>query len=95
MFGILVSAFYAVLGWLFQQVVIKFVVMFALYFIIQEFLSVLGSFIPDPSSLTGALASVDSGTWYFLDLFDFSQGAPLVVTALVYRFLIRRIPLLG
>jgi hypothetical protein len=69
--------------------------MFALYFVIQDLLSFLGSFVPTPSSLTGALASLDSGTWYFLDLMCFSTGLPLVVTAVVYRFLIRRMPLIG
>lgn len=95
MYGILISAFNAVLAWVFQQVIIKFLVLFALYFVIQAFLSTLGGFIPNPTSLTGALGGIAGGTWYFLDLFAFSQGAPMVVTALVYRFLIRRIPLIG
>lgn len=95
MFGILVSAFNTVLAFVFRQVLVKFVVLFALYFIIQEFASALGGFLPDPSSLTGALGSLPADMWWFLDLFGFSQGAPLVVTAMVYRFLIRRIPLIG
>jgi hypothetical protein len=95
MYGILLSAFNAVLAFVFRQLVVKFVVLFALYFIIQEFVSVLLSFLPNPADMSGALGGIASGTWYFLDLFAFSQGAPLVVTALVYRFLIRRIPLIG
>lgn len=95
MFGILVSAFNTVLSWVFQQVVIKFLVLFAIYIVIQAFASVLGGFIPSPALMTGALAGIASGTWYFMDLFAFSQGAPMVVSALVYRFLIRRIPLIG
>lgn len=95
MFGILLSAFNTVLGFVFQQVVVKFLVLFALFFVIQAFVSTLGSFLPDPASLTGALGSLTAGMWWFLDLFAFSQGAALVVTAMVYRFLIRRIPLIG
>lgn len=95
MYGILISAFNTILGVVFRQVVVKFVVIFALYFVIQAFVSVLGGFIPSPTSLTGALGSIASGTWWFMDLFAFSQGANLVVTAMVYRFLIRRIPLIG
>lgn len=95
MFGILLSALNTVLGFVLRQVVVKFVVLFALYFVISAFVSVLGGFIPDPSSMTGALSGIASGTWWFMDLFAFSEGAPLVVTALVYRFLIRRIPLIG
>lgn len=95
MFGILLSALNTVLGFVFQQVVVKFLVLFALFFVIQAFVSTLGSFLPDPASLTGALGSLTAGMWWFLDLFAFSQGAALVVTAMVYRFLIRRIPLIG
>ncbi len=95
MYGILISAFNTILAWVFQQVVVKFVVLFALYFVIQAFVSVLGSFIPNPSSMTGALSGLTTGTWWFLDLFAFSQGASMIITAMVYRFLIRRIPLIG
>lgn len=95
MFGILISAFNTILAWIFQQVVVKFMVLFALYFVIQAFVSTLGSFIPNPANMTSALAGLASGTWWFLDLFAFSQGASMVVTALVYRFLIRRIPMIG
>lgn len=95
MFGILLSAFNTVLSFVLRQLVVKFVVLFALFFVIQAFVSTLGSFLPDPSSLTGALGSLTAGMWWFLDLFAFSQGAALVVTSMVYRFLIRRIPLIG
>jgi len=95
MYGILLSALNTILAWVFTQVVVKFAVMFGLYFLIQDLMSFLTSFIPSPSSLTGALAGLDSGTWYFLDLMCFTTGAPVVVTAIVYRFLIRRMPLIG
>ena len=95
MYGILLSAFNKILGWVFTQLVVKFVIMFALYFVIQDLLSFLQGFIPTPGSLTGALSGLDSSTWYFLDLMCFSSGCPLVVSALVYRFLIRRMPLIG
>lgn len=95
MFGILTSAFNVALGFVFRQVVVKFVVLFALFFIIQAFVSTLGTFLPSPASLTGALGGLTSGMWWFLDLFAFTQGASMVVTAMVYRFLIRRIPLIG
>lgn len=95
MFGILLSAGNFLLGFVFRQAVVKFVILFALFFIIEAFASVLSNFIPKPSDLTGALSGLSSGMWWFLDLFGFSVGAPLVVTAAVYRFLIRRIPMIG
>lgn len=95
MFGILVSSLYTVLAWLLQQIVVKFIVLFALYYVIQAFLGTLSGFLPSPASMSGALGGIASGTWYFMDLFAFSQGASLIVSALTYRFLIRRIPLIG
>lgn len=95
MFGILVSAFYTILRWLVSQLVVKFVVLFALFFVVQAFVAVLAAFIPTPASLTSALSGVPAGIWFFMDLFAFTQGVPLVVTAIVYRFLIRRIPVIG
>jgi hypothetical protein len=95
MFGILVSAINVMLGFVFRQLVIKFVVLFALYFVVQTFVSVLGGFLPNVTSLNGAFGGIASGTWWFLDLFAFSQGFPLVVSAFAYRFLIRRIPVIG
>jgi Protein of unknown function (DUF2523) len=95
MYGILISAFNTILGFLLKKVIVQFFVLFALYFVIQTFVTVLGSFIPKPSDITGGLSSIASGTWYFMDLFAFSQGASLVVSAMVSKFLIRRIPLIG
>lgn len=95
MFGILVSALNTALGFVFRKIVVKFMVLFALYFVIGAFVSTLGEFVPGPSALSGALSGITSGVWWFLDLFSFSQGAVLVVSAYAYRFLIRRIPLIG
>ena len=95
MFGILVSAFNTILGFVFRQVIVKFIVLFALFFAIQAFVSALSGFIPNPASMNSGLSGIASGSWWFMDLFGFSQGAPMVITALAYRFLIRRIPVIG
>jgi hypothetical protein len=95
MFGILLSALNATLAFVLRQLVVKFVVLFSIYFVIQAFVGVLGVYVPSPANLSGALGSISQSMWWWLDLFAFSQGAPLVVTAMVYRFLIRRIPLIG
>lgn len=95
MFGILVSALNVALGFIFKQVIIKFCVLFALYFVIQAMVSVLAGFLPDPAGMNGALSSIASGTWWFLDLVGFSTGASMVMSAMAYRFLIRRLPVIG
>jgi Protein of unknown function (DUF2523) len=95
MYGIFLSALNVVLGFVFKKLIVQFIILFAIYFTIQAFVTVLSGFIPKPSDISGGLAGIAAGSWYFMDLFAFSQGASLVVAALVSRFLIRRIPLIG
>ncbi|CAM7001005.1 hypothetical protein ESCOCP330B_10365 [Escherichia coli] len=42
MFGILISALNTLLGFVFRSLIIKFVVFFALYFVVQGFVEILG-----------------------------------------------------
>ncbi|MBC8787633.1 DUF2523 family protein [Pseudomonas extremaustralis] len=95
MFGILLSAGNALLGWLVRGVLVKFVVMVALYWIVAELVGVMASWLPTGAGLTSAFGGISAATWYFLDLFAFSNGVPLLIAALVTRFLIRRIPVIG
>jgi Protein of unknown function (DUF2523) len=95
MYGIMMSVFNVALGFVFKKLIVQFVILFAFYYIIQAFVSVLAGFLPNPSDITGGLGAITSGSWYFMDLFAFSDGASLVVSAVVSRFLIRRIPLIG
>ncbi|MGC5809330.1 DUF2523 family protein [Ralstonia pseudosolanacearum] len=97
MFGILVSAANVALGFFLRSVVAKFFLYFALYFFVTEAVSLLQSahLFPTAASLTGAFGAIGNDVWYFLDLFAFSYGAPLLVTAYVTRFIIRRLPIIG
>lgn len=95
MYGILLSAFNSVLGWLVRSVLVKFAVFFALYFITTEFVEVISSMLPTGGAVTGALSSLTSSTWYFLDVFMFQTGLSMVVSAYATRFIIRRIPVIG
>jgi hypothetical protein len=105
MYGILLSAANTFLAFVFRQIVVKFLVLFAIYFVIAAFVNTLASYVGgtsrccamsfDSSGLTAALSHLPAGIWFLLDLVSFTQGACLVVTAMVYRFLIRRIPLIG
>jgi hypothetical protein len=95
MFGILLSAFNSVLGWLVRTVVIKFVVFTALYMIVAELVSVMSSWLPTGTSLTNAFAGISAASWYFLDMFAFSTGVPLIISAYLTRFIIRRVPVIG
>lgn len=95
MFGIVLSALNAALGWVFRSVLVKFVVYFALYFVTVEFTQIMITLLPAASSINGAFAGITASVWYFLDLFAFSQGLPIVLSAIATRFIIRRIPVIG
>jgi hypothetical protein len=52
------------------------------------------SFI-NPTSLSAVFVALDPSVWFYLDFFALDVGAPLILSAYVARFLIRRIPFIG
>jgi hypothetical protein len=96
MYGILISAFNFLFGFVLRSVIIKFVLYFALYMFVSETITFLQNqhILPSAASLA-VFGSLSSGTWYFLDLFGFSIGAPMLVSAFLSRFIIRRLPFIG
>lgn len=97
MFGIFLSAINAALAWLVRSVLVKFVIFFALFFVVTEFVAVLvGNLLPSgDGGLAAAFSAQYAGVWYFLDLFQIPLGVPLVLSAYVTRFIVRRIPVIG
>jgi hypothetical protein len=95
MWILLLGAANTILGFIFRSVVIKFVVYFALFFIVTEFISLLTPMLPNGSGLSGALGGIPASVWYFMDLFNVSAGIPIILSAYVTRFVIRRIPVIG
>lgn len=87
-----------IVAWLLREVVVKFVVFSAVFalvaFLVPYAVSHLSGFI-GTAGLTGAFASIPSGVWYFLDFFRLDYGLPLCISAIVSRFLIRRLPVIG
>jgi hypothetical protein len=95
MFGILVSAGMRLFSYILGSVIIKFVVFFALFFIVTEFTQILGGLLPSSFLLTSTLGGIPATVWYFLDLFNVSMGISVLLSAWVSRFIIRRIPVIG
>lgn len=85
-------------SWIFRGVVVKF-------FILTGIFAVMALVIPAAialvaphigiASLSAAFSGMDSGVWWFLDFFALDYGIPLILSAAVARFLIRRLPLIG
>lgn len=95
MWVLLLAAVNTALGFIFRSVLVKFVVFFALFFIVTEFVALLVPMLPDGSGVSGALGGIPASVWYFMDLFNVSAGIPIILSAYVTRFVIRRIPVIG
>lgn len=95
MFGILVSALNVAMGFILRTVIIKFIIFFALYFIVQAFVPVLVSLLPKSTDIAGLFNSLSDSVWYFINLFMVTEGIKMMFSALLTRFIIRRIPLIG
>lgn len=95
MWLLLLAAVNTALSFIFRSVLIKFVIFFALFFVVTEFVALLVPLLPNGAGVSGALGGIPSNVWYFLDLFNVSAGIPILLSAYVTRFVIRRIPVIG
>ncbi|EES9565199.1 DUF2523 family protein [Escherichia coli] len=95
MFGILVSAFNTVLGFLLRTAVIKFIIFFSLYFIVQAFIPVLNALLPTNIDFISMFNSLPDSAWYFINIFAVTDGIKMMLSAYLTRFIIRRIPVIG
>lgn len=95
MFALITSALYGVLGFVFRSIIVKFVIFFALLFVVQEFIPVMVSWLPVDVNLKSFFDMLPDSAWYFIELFKLPLGIQLVINALIARFMVRRIPLIG
>lgn len=87
-----------IVSWIFREILIKFVLLTGMIFMIGMVVPMavqyLGAHI-GTSGLTGAFSALPAGIWYFLDYFRVDMAVPLLISASVARFLIRRLPFIG
>lgn len=96
--GLVMKLLSSLLGFLFKGVVVKFFVFFGLFYITTEFIPVvIDLFIPNEfnMNLQSLLNQLPNDIWYFLELFKIPFGLSLYVSAMLSRFIIRRIPVIG
>jgi hypothetical protein len=86
------------LNWIFRGIVIKFVLMTGLFalmtFLVPLVIGYVAPFV-GAANLTSAFTGLDPGVWFFLDFFALGYGVPLMISAFITRFLIRRLPVIG
>jgi hypothetical protein len=97
MYGILVSALYTALGWIFRVVVFKAMVFGVLFYITTEFTQAVLTHLTGNSvdALGSAIGSLPSGALYFIGLLKLNVGLPLIFSAYATAFAIRRLPVIG
>lgn len=96
--GLILRLFSGFLGFVFKGIVAKFFVFFALCFITTEFIPVvIELFIPENLRVNfqTLFNNLPSDMWYFLELLKVPFGVTLFISAMLARFIIRRIPVIG
>lgn len=87
-----------IVTWLLREIVLKFVVLTSLFailaFVVPKAIALVTPWV-GVSGLTGAFSGLGPGVWFFLDFFQLGYGAPLMISAFLTRFLIRRLPVIG
>jgi uncharacterized membrane protein len=85
----------SIVAWFVRSVLVKFLIMFALFFVMSEFIPVLVKLLPSSTNLKDLFGLLPDSVWYFLNYFKVPTGITMVISALLTRFLIRRIPIIG
>ncbi|MBI0570520.1 DUF2523 family protein, partial [Pectobacterium parmentieri] len=71
----MLAALYTALSFLLRSVVMKFGIMFALFFVVQEFVPVLMSLVNvSPLPLVELFDQLPDSVWYFLNIFQVPTG---------------------
>lgn len=94
----MLNVLYIVAAWLVREVVIKAAVFAALYALLVLFMPLVWGYVSGfvgVSGLTSLFNAVPDGVYWFLYALKFDVGIPLVISAYVSRFLIRRLPIVG
>jgi hypothetical protein len=90
--------FASVLSFLLREIVVKFVVFSAVFALVAFLVPIAIGFISPhigAGGLTSTFAGLGSGVWFFIDFLNLGFGLPLLISAGVARFLVRRLPLIG
>ena len=94
----ILAIFAPLVSWIFRTVVVKFVILTGVFavmaIVVPKVIELIAPHI-GTGSLNSAFSGLDSGVWYYLDFFALGYGVPLVISAYVSRFLIRRLPFVG
>ncbi|EAU7573397.1 DUF2523 domain-containing protein [Salmonella enterica] len=92
---LLIAALGEILGFIFRQIVVKFVLFVVLYLLLNELVPLLTSYLPTGANISGLINSLPSAVLWFLNITAFDVTLPMIIVAYFTRFFIRRIPFIG
>lgn len=85
-------------GFLLREIIVKFMVLTAVFALLALFvpkaIELIAPYL-STANLSGAFAGLGPGVWFWLDAFQLPYGVPLLISAWIARFLIRRLPVIG
>ena len=94
----MLNLLYLAAAWLVREVVIKAMIIAALFWAMTYLMPMVISYVSPwigVSSLNSFFAAVPDGLYWMFYALRFDFGIPLIVSASITKFLIRRIPLIG
>ena len=94
----MLAILFPLVSWIFRGVVVKFVILTALFAVMTLLIPKAIEFATPylgVNSLNATFGGMDSGIWWYMDFFALDFGLPLMISAAVARFLIRRLPFIG
>ncbi len=95
---LILSTLYAFGAWLLGEVTYKAVMLGVLYFIVSWLMPLVWSYCAPfmgVDSLTGLFNAIPDSVFFFMLGLRMDIGVPLIISAYIARFLIRRLPVVG
>ena len=97
MWGIIVSALSWLMNWLFRAQVMKWVIFTMLYAVLVVLIDALSAQLD--ASAVGELGTIfgtlPDAVLFFMGVLRLDVGIPMLVAAMILRFAIRRLPVIG
>lgn len=93
----MISLFTSLINWVFRLSIIKFIVFGALALVLAPLMELLLSLV-DSTGLDGIpslVSALPADLRFYLGVFRFDIGLPMIVAAVLVKFFIRRLPVVG